>query len=124
MVFTHAAAIRGAVLADLVLEYDSPDASSHVDGTLLKLLELCYHFTELWKSYGVFGMILPSISKSRQPCTMARRGNGRALLRSCRLLGEALLFESEPSRVIDDFGRDPRKSFDTIGRIPILTVKG
>ena len=43
----NAAAVREAVLADLVVEYDNPDARSQVDGTLLKLLELYYHFTGL-----------------------------------------------------------------------------
>jgi len=60
----NVSAIRGAVMADLVVEYDSPDVRPQVDKMLLERLEP--YSTGPWESYGLFALILPSISEFRE----------------------------------------------------------
>lgn len=79
---TNVGAIRDAVMADLVVEYDSPDVRPAIDGMLLELLEPYYFSTRPWESYGLFAMILPSISKSREILETVKRTSG---IRSARL---------------------------------------
>jgi DNA-binding Lrp family transcriptional regulator len=75
-------AIREAVMADLVVEYDSPDVRPAIDKMLLELLEPYYFSTCPWESYGLFSLILPSISRSREILETVRRASG---IRSVRL---------------------------------------
>jgi DNA-binding Lrp family transcriptional regulator len=80
IIFTVASAnvgaIREAVMADLVVEYDSHDVRPQVDKMLLELLDPYYFSTGPWESYGLFSMILPSISKSREILETVKRTNG------------------------------------------------
>jgi hypothetical protein len=75
-------AIQEAVMADLVVEYESPDRRRQVDKMLLELLEPYYFSAGLWEGFGLFSMILPSISKSREILETVRRTRG---IRSARL---------------------------------------
>jgi DNA-binding Lrp family transcriptional regulator len=79
---SNVGAIREAVLADLVVEYDSPDARPKIDETLLELLDPYYFSTGPWESYGLFALILPSISKVREILETVRRMSG---IKSARL---------------------------------------
>jgi len=78
----NVAAIRDAVMADLVVEYDSPDVRPKIDKMLLELLDPYYFSTGPWESYGQFALILPSISKSREILETVRRIRG---IKSARL---------------------------------------
>jgi DNA-binding Lrp family transcriptional regulator len=86
VIFTLASAnvgaIREAVLADLVVEYDSPDARPEADRMLLELLDPYYFSTGPWESYGLFALILPGVSKSREILETVRRTKG---VKSARL---------------------------------------
>jgi len=75
-------AIQEAVMADLVVEYDNPDVRRQVDKMLLELLEPYYFSTGLWEGFGLFSMILPSISKSQEILVTVRRARG---IKSARL---------------------------------------
>jgi DNA-binding Lrp family transcriptional regulator len=63
---TNVAAIREAVMADLVVEYDSPKTRHKVDGMLLGILDPYYIVAWLWESYSVYTLILHSIPESRE----------------------------------------------------------
>jgi DNA-binding Lrp family transcriptional regulator len=76
------AAIREAVIASLVVEYDDPSLRLQIDKMLLELVEPYYFSTGLWESYSLFSMILPSISVSREILDTVRRAKG---IRSARL---------------------------------------
>ncbi|MDA4115769.1 MAG: winged helix-turn-helix domain-containing protein [Thaumarchaeota archaeon] len=86
IIFTLASAnvgaIREAVMADLVVEYDTPALRPRVDKMLLDLLEPYYYSTGPWESYGLFALILPNISKSREILETVRRMSG---IKSVRL---------------------------------------
>jgi DNA-binding Lrp family transcriptional regulator len=86
VIFTLASAnvgaIREAVLADLVVEYDSPDARPEADRMLLELLDPYYFSTGPWESYGLFALILPGVSESREILETVRRTKG---VKSARL---------------------------------------
>jgi DNA-binding Lrp family transcriptional regulator len=86
IIFTLASAnvgaIRDAVLADLVVEYDSPGVRPLVDKVLLELLDPYYFSTGPWESYGLFALILPGVSKSREILEAVRKTNG---VKSARL---------------------------------------
>jgi DNA-binding Lrp family transcriptional regulator len=72
----NVSAIRGAVMADLVVEYDSPDVRPPIDKMLLELLDPYYFSTGPWESYGLFSLILPNISKSREILETVRGAKG------------------------------------------------
>jgi DNA-binding Lrp family transcriptional regulator len=86
IIFTLASAnvgaIRDAIMADLVVEYDSPDVRPAIDKMLLELLDPYYFSTGPWESYGLFALILPSISKSREILETVKGTSG---IRSARL---------------------------------------
>jgi DNA-binding Lrp family transcriptional regulator len=69
-------AVRDAVMAALLVEYDSPSLRPRVDKMLLELLEPYYFSTGPWEDFGLFSMILPSISKSREILETVRRTSG------------------------------------------------
>jgi DNA-binding Lrp family transcriptional regulator len=69
-------AIREAIMADLVVEYDSPNLRPQVDKTLLELLEPYYFSTGLWEGYGLFSLILPNLFKSREILETVKRAKG------------------------------------------------
>jgi AsnC-type helix-turn-helix domain len=69
-------AIRGGIMADLIIEYDNPVSRPRVDKMLLGLLEPYYYFTGLWEGFSSFAIILPGISESRETLETARRAEG------------------------------------------------
>jgi DNA-binding Lrp family transcriptional regulator len=69
-------AVREGVMADLIIEYDSPRVRAQVDKMLFELLEPYYYFTGLWEGFSSFAIILPSISKSREILETVRRAEG------------------------------------------------
>jgi DNA-binding Lrp family transcriptional regulator len=69
-------AIREGVMADLIIEYDSPRARAQVDKMLFELLDPYYYFTGLWEGFSSFAIILPSISKSREILETVRIAEG------------------------------------------------
>ena len=73
---TNVGAIREAVIASLVVEYDSPDVRPAIDRMLLELLDPYYFSTGPWESYGLFSLILPSIPKSREILETVRKTSG------------------------------------------------
>jgi len=78
----NVAAVREAVMADLVVEYDSPEVRPQVDRRLLELLDPYYFSTGPWESYGLYALILPSVSKSREILDTVRGTHG---IKSSRL---------------------------------------
>ena len=69
-------AVREAVMAELVVEYESLGARLQVDRTLFELLDPYYFSTGMWESYSLFSMILPSVSKSKEILERVRRERG------------------------------------------------
>jgi DNA-binding Lrp family transcriptional regulator len=69
-------AIREAVMAELVVEYDGSSPRPQVDKMLLELLEPYYFSTGLWEGFSLFSMILPSVIKSREILETVRLARG------------------------------------------------
>jgi len=69
-------AIREGVIADLIIEYDTPRSRPQADKMLCELLEPYYYFTGLWEGFSSFAIILPSISKSKEILETVRRAEG------------------------------------------------
>jgi DNA-binding Lrp family transcriptional regulator len=76
------AGIRDGVMADLVMEYESPNTRHKVDGLLLDLLDRYCIFPGIWESYSVYTLILPNVPSSQEILHTVRKVNG---IRSARI---------------------------------------
>jgi len=76
LVSADVTAIRDAVMAELVVEYDGLSVRPQVDKMLFELLEPYYFSTGLWDTFSLFSMILPSISKSREILETVKEAKG------------------------------------------------
>ncbi|MDG6924130.1 MAG: Lrp/AsnC family transcriptional regulator [Nitrososphaerota archaeon] len=72
----NASKIRGAVMADLLVEYEDTKSRQGVDSVLVKLLDPYYFFAGLWESYSVYSLIIHGIPATKEILESVRKIKG------------------------------------------------